>query len=172
MKKLYASLITIFFLIFNTVNLNADSLYFVDFKKVLNESIAGADAQKRIKDKYSNDTKKINNIEKKLKKEELEIIKQKKLITNEEYQKKVSELRKKVADLQKEKQKSFKDLTNLRNDSKKKLLQLLNPLMKDYMEKNKIRVILDKKSILLADSNFDLTLKIMDLLNKKVKSLK
>ena len=40
------------------------------------------------------------------------------------------------------------------------------------MEKNKIRVILDKKSILLADSNFDLTLKIMDLLNKKVKSLK
>ena len=148
------------------------TIFFFYFSKVLNESVAGADAQKRIKDKFTNDAKKISGVEKKLKSEELDIIKQKKIITNEEYQKKVKELRIKVAKLQKDKQQSFEDLTNLRNQSKKRLLEELNPLMKDYMEKNKIRIVLDKKSILLGDSTLDLTKIIMDLLDKKVKSIK
>ena len=38
-------------------------------------------------------------------------------------------------------------------------------------EKN-IKIVLDKKSILLADENLDITKDIMNLLNKKLKSLK
>ena len=37
--------------------------------------------------------------------------------------------------------------------------------------KEKIRMVVDKKSILLADSNLDVTKDIMDLLNKKLKSI-
>ena len=172
MKYLYKIILIIFISQLSVSNIYADIPHFIDFTKVLNESIAGADAQKRIQDKFTNDAKKISGIEKKLKIEELDIIKQKKMITNEEYQKKVKELRVKVAKLQKDKQQSFKDLTNLRNQSKKRLLEELNPLMKNYMEKNKIRVVLDKKSILLGDSSLDLTKIIMDLLDKKVKSIK
>ena len=39
------------------------------------------------------------------------------------------------------------------------------------MEKNKIRLVLDKKSILLGDTNLEITTQIIDILNKKVKSL-
>ena len=39
------------------------------------------------------------------------------------------------------------------------------------MENKKIRVVLDKKSILLADENLNITNDIMDLLNKKLKSI-
>ena len=44
--------------------------------------------------------------------------------------------------------------------------------MKKYMEDNKIRVVLDKKSILLGDIKLDLTNKIIELLNKELKSIK
>ena len=40
------------------------------------------------------------------------------------------------------------------------------------MKTNKIRLVLDKKAILLADENLDITKDITDLLNKKLKSLK
>ena len=40
------------------------------------------------------------------------------------------------------------------------------------MKEKNIRMILDKKSLLLADENLDLTKEIMDLLNKKLKSIK
>ena len=43
--------------------------------------------------------------------------------------------------------------------------------MKEYMSEKKIRMVVDKKSLLLADENLDITKDIMNLLNKKLKSI-
>ena len=40
------------------------------------------------------------------------------------------------------------------------------------MKANTIRLVLEKKSILLADENLNITNEITDLLNKKLKSIK
>ena len=58
-----------------------------------------------------------------------------------------------------------------RAKAKETLLKNLNPIMKDYMSEKKIRMVVDKKSILLADENLDVTKDIMNLLNKKLKSI-
>ena len=39
------------------------------------------------------------------------------------------------------------------------------------MEDNKIRIVLDKKSILLGDTNLEITSQIITALNKEIKSL-
>ena len=44
-------------------------------------------------------------------------------------------------------------------------------LLQDYMNKKKIRMVVDKKSLLLADENLNITKDIMSLLNKKLKSV-
>ena len=63
------------------------------------------------------------------------------------------------------------NLIKKRSKAKESLLKNLNPIVKDYMKEKKIRMVVDKKSILLADSNLDVTKDIMDLLNKKLKSI-
>ena len=40
------------------------------------------------------------------------------------------------------------------------------------MQEKKIRMVIDKKSILLADENLDLTKEIIEILNKKLKTIK
>ena len=40
------------------------------------------------------------------------------------------------------------------------------------MQEKKIRMVVDKKSLLLADENLDVTKDIMNMLNKKLKSIK
>ena len=40
------------------------------------------------------------------------------------------------------------------------------------MKEKKIRLVLDKKSLLLADENLDITKDIMSILNKNLKSIK
>mgnify|MGYP001052351986 FL=1 len=40
------------------------------------------------------------------------------------------------------------------------------------MKEKKIRIVIDKKSILLADENLDITKDIMNQLNKELKSIK
>jgi len=169
MKKLI--LFTSLFL-FNFSNSFAGDSYFIDFSKVLNKSKAGAQAQKNLKTKFESESKKFNKKESDLKKEEIEIIAQKKTITSEEYKKKVDLLRSKVADLQKEKQNSFNNIAKSRNDSKKILLNAVDPIIKKYMEDNKIRMVLNKKSVVLGDVTLEITDAIIDILNKELTSLK
>mgnify|MGYP001200843945 CR=1 FL=1 len=173
MKKLKKIFVSAFFL-FATFNQNllADSAHFIDFSKVLNKSIAGASAQKILKSKLENSINKYKKQEDEIRKEEQKIISQRKLITNEEYQKKVEVLRKKVAELQKNKKTEFNNIAKSRQKAKKQLLKKLNPIMKKYMEDNKIRLVVDKKSILLGDEKLEITDQIIEALNKELKSLK
>ena len=65
----------------------------------------------------------------------------------------------------------LKNVATQRAKAKKELLKNLNPIMTDYMKKKKIRMIIDKKSLLLGDENLDITKDILSLLNNKLKSI-
>ncbi len=145
---------------------------YVDFKYVLNESKAGKEAQTYLKKKLDNGIKNLKNKEKAIQNEEKDIIKQKKLISAEEYKKKVMELRKKVSSLQTERNTLLDSISKQRTKARTELLKTLNPIIKDYMKEKKIRLVLEKKSILLADENLNITKEITDLLNNKLKSIK
>ena len=166
------NLILIIFFVFCFKNLYSETPYFVDFKFLLNQSNAGKKAQETLKSKLENGLKVLKNKESKLQEEEKKIIQQKKLITPEEYKKKVTELRKKVSNLQKERNSLLENISKERSKARNELLKNLNPILSEYMKNKKIRIILDKKSILLADENLDLTDEIIKILNTKLKSIK
>jgi outer membrane protein len=161
----------IIFLFFNIQNLHAGNVYFIDFNKVLNESIAGKKAQDSLKKKFSTESGKFNNIEKSLIEKEREIISKRKILAKEEYQKQVIQLRKDVTKVQKDKKNSLNNLGKMRAKARTELLSKLNPILKAYMEKNKIQIVIDKKEVLYGNSVLEITNQIMEILNKEVKSL-
>ncbi len=159
----------VFFLTFQP--LLADSPYFLDFKYILNQSDAGKKAQTFLKKKLDNGIKTLQKKEKAIQEEETKIIQQKKVISAEEYKKKVSELRNKVISLQKERNQLLETVSKQRTKARNELLKNLNPIIKQYMEEKKIRMVVDKKSLLLADEKLNITKDIMGILNKKLKSI-
>ena len=163
-------LITIIFLYFNST-VHTEIPYFVDFKYILNQSDAGKKAQKFLKNKLENGLKNIKNKEQKIQQEEIKIIEQKKILSPEEYKKKVADLRKKVSLLQKERAQILESVAKQRTKARNELLKNLNPIIRDYMNEKKIRMVIDKKSILLADENLNITQEIIAELNKKLKSI-
>ena len=169
--KIIKTLFFVLSVLFSTNNLYADIPHFIDFKYILNESEAGKKAQTSLKNKLNKGIKNLQDKEKKIQDEEKKIIQQKKVISAEEYKKKVTELRKKVNSLQKERSTLLDTVSKQRTKARNELLKNLNPIIKDYMKQNKIRMVVDKKSLLLADENLDITKKIMSLLNNKIKSI-
>ena len=163
--------IWIIFLIFQT-NLSADTPHYVDFKYILNQSDAGKKAQTFLKSKLDNGVKALKKKEKAIQEEETKIIQQKKVISAEEYKKKVTDLRKKVESLQKERNSLLEKVSKQRSKAKTELLKNLNPIIQEYMKEKNIRIVLDKKSILLADENLNITQDIVKRLNSKLKSIK
>ena len=167
------NLVTIFFILFFVPkSLQAENLHFIDFKYILNESNAGKKAQNFLKSKLENGIKELKRKELKIQEEEKKVIQQKKIISAEEYKKKVTGLRSKVSALQKERNTLLSDVSKQRSKAKNELLRNLNPILEKYMKERKIRIVLDKKSILLADENLNITKDIMKILNQKLKSIK
>jgi outer membrane protein len=166
--------ITYIFIIFIAFqnNIKAENAHYLDFKYVLNESTAGKAAQAFLKNKLSTGVKKLKDTEKKIQEDEKKIIKQKKVISAEEYKKKVTQLRNKVSSLQKERNQLLETVAKQRAKARSEILKNLNPIIKEYMKEKKIRMVLDKKSLLLADENLDITNDIINLLNKKLKLIK
>ena len=150
----------------------AETPFFLDFKYILNESEAGKKAQTFLKNKLETGIKDLKNKEKKIQEEEKKIIAQKKVISSEEYKKQVANLRSKVKSLQKERNNLIETVAKQRSKARNELLKNLNPIIKDYMKEKKIRMVVDKKSLLLADENLNITDDIINLLNKKIKSIK
>ena len=171
MKSIKIILISLFLLLSLQTKLFSEIRY-VDFKYVLNESTAGKAAQNYLKKKLDNGIKDLKKKEKSIQDEEKKIIQQKKLISAEEYKKKVKALREKVSSLQTQRKNLVDTLAKQRSKARSELLKALNPVIKDYMKENTIRLVLEKKSILLADENLNITKEITDLLNKKLKSIK
>ena len=171
MKKIFKLLSLITVITFQT-NLYAEVPYFIDFKYILNQSDAGKKAQQTLKNKLDNGIKKIQAKEKSIQEEEKKIIAQKKIISSEEYKKKVDELRNKVSTLQKERNKLLNDVSKQRTKARNELLKNLNPIIRDYMKQKQIRMVIDKKNLLVAEDSLDITKDIMALLNNKLKSIK
>ena len=52
------------------------------------------------------------------------------------------------------------------------MLDLLNPLIKSYLKKESIQILLQKEKIVFGDEKLDITNEILDSFNSKHKSIK
>ena len=172
MNFLKNTIIFILLITFSQNSLANNSPHVLDFKYILNESTAGKKAQNFLKDKLEKNLKSLKEKEKSIQNEEKKIIQQKKIISADDYKNKVTALRVKVSNLQKERNSLLENIAKQRNNARNELLKNLNPIIKEYMKEKNIRMVIDKKSLLLADENLNITDEIMSRLNTKLKSIK
>ena len=56
-------------------------------------------------------------------------------------------------------------------ESSAKLLSIINPILSDYSKVNNISIILQKKNVVLAKTDLNITNKIINILNSKIESI-
>tara|TARA_B100000965_G_scaffold132424_1_gene110367 strand:+ start:323 stop:838 length:516 start_codon:yes stop_codon:yes gene_type:complete len=162
----------IFFLIFFTQSIFADDkIIYIDVNKIVSNSDSGKHLNNELNKINEANINEFKNIEKKLQSEEENILKQKNILKESEFNTKVNELREKVKSYNDFKNKKNNELKNLRDNGAKKILNALNSILSEYASTNSISLIIDKKNIVIGKTELDVTNKIMDLLNKKIKKV-
>ena len=169
--KYFKFFIIILFLINISSKTFSTEIYFIDMKKILNQSKAGKNAQDFLKKKLSEETKKFDKQLADIKKEETDLIAKKKIISPEEYKKNINELRKKNISHQKSRQSAANEIFKKKEKARGELNKALQPILEKYMSENNISIIMDKKSIVVGKTEIDLTDKILKLLDKNLKSI-
>ena len=154
----------------NTVNI--DKIGIVDFRYILKKS----NAIKILGKKFVLFEKKINEKiklkQKELKIEEKKILNDKNKLTNADYENKLMLFKSKVFEVQKKYKEDRLLLNNSFQSLQKKLKDLLAQVIKDVSKKREINVVFLKENVFLFnDLSIDLTKEVLDLFNKKTKSM-
>ena len=93
------------------------------------------------------------------------------ILSKNEYQGKTDELRKKVIDYQSQRRAALDKITNQRAVARQDLLNKLDPIIISYIEENGISLVIDKKNIIMGNTDLDITNIIIEKLNKELPSL-
>ena len=160
-------LITILFFSFNfTIASTNENVRYVNIDVILNNSDLGKIIINKLKKQNDANIDKIKTIENEIKKENEELTKLKNIITEEEFNKKLVLLKKKIDDFNILKNKLSNELNEFKKKEIKLFFEKINPIIEKYMEQNSIALILDKKNIFVARSDYDMTQELLDLINK------
>ena len=114
----------------------------------------------------------LNEIGKKLEEQKNKIITQKNILKKEELDNLVKGYEievKKFNELRKKKREEF---NNFSINSKKKIIDLLNPLITTYLKNESIQLLLQKDRIIFGDDKLDITKDILKIFNEKYKQIK
>ena len=171
MKYLVKFFVVTFLLLIYTHASAEQNIKYLDLKFVLNNSKAGKGAQDFLQKSFKENQKKFLDEENALKKKENDLLAQKTILTKKEYQKKTDDLRKKVIDYQSQRRTALEKITSQRAEARQKLLEKLDPIMKTYIKENDISLIIDRKNVLMGNTNLDITSIIVEKLNKEFPSL-
>mgnify|MGYP001482178937 CR=1 FL=1 len=159
----------IFLLLFNpSLSFSQDGIYFLDVDLLINKSDSGKKIVLKLKKINEKNIEELESYEKELKKEDEEINKIKNILSKEEMNNKIQELKEKIAIYRSKKDKIFKDYNNLKNKEIEIYFKSITPYIEDFMEENSIKLIMDKKNIFIANSNYDITDPLINFLNKKI----
>jgi len=158
--------IILFFTYFNIVF--SETIKYLSINEIMNNSIAGKDIIAQLNKDNKILTTSFKNQEDKFKKDEAIIISQKNILEKNELDKKVKFLKKEINKYNKNKILQLKNLEAKKIKAQTKLINLINKIMIDYMDKNSISFVFKKESIFVGKKELDISSEILSIINKQV----
>jgi Skp family chaperone for outer membrane proteins len=166
-KKLFYIIVLVFFTSLNSYS--DDRVKFIDLDSLLEKSTIGKKIINNLNDTNNNNLKLLKPKEKKIIKDKNEINKQKNIISNEELKIKIDEYQKEVLIFQNEKKQLIENFNKKKQKQINDFFNQVTPIINEYMEKNDISIIFDKKNIFIAKSDSNITSEIINLINERLK---
>jgi Skp family chaperone for outer membrane proteins len=159
----------VFFNSFLNISLSDDNVVYVDIDYVINNSLPGKIIINRLDKINKINISKIKVQEDEIKKQDEEISKIKNIISKKDLQIKINELKNSVNLFRQNQKKINDDFLKLKNKELNDFMAKLSPIIKQYLNDNKIGIVIDKKNIVIANPKYDITEQIILLINKEFK---
>ena len=168
-KKIFFIL---FFLFLSVSSLKAeDKVSYIDIDYLLTNTLAGKELLNKLKKEEELKIEKFKTNDKNFKNEEDKILSKKNLISKDEINKELKLLQIKFQKYNKEKKDEVDQLKIRRNNNILNFLNLINPIIEKYMADNSIYMLIDKKNVFIASTEYDITNNLIDLIDNQIKTI-
>ena len=171
MKYFLLPFFFIFLFFINSVN-SEQNIAFINMDKVISTSNAGSSILKQLTDLNDKNLQFLKNEEKKFKEKETKLISQKNIISEADFQNKVNELKSEIKNYNQNRDKMINEFNKLKVDNTNNLLKLINPILLKFSDDKEISIVLQKKDLVVAKTELDITEDIIKIVNAEIKELK
>ena len=164
-----------FILIFLSLSVNflkaEDKVFYIDIYYVLTNTIAGKELLNTLKKEEELKIDEFKSSDYNFKIEENKILAKRNIISKKEINDELKLLQVEFQKYKQEKTKKIEELKNKRNRNIINFLNKINPILEKYMADNSIYMLLDKKDVFIANNNYDITKKLIELIDNQIKTI-
>ena len=171
MKIILSSILGIF-LFFTNQAFSEQKIAFIDMNKLISTSKPGSSILKQLTDLNNKNLKFFKNEEKKFQEKETKLISQKNIISENDFKNNVNELKSEIKNYNLNRNKMLADFNQLKIDNTNKLLKLINLILVKFSNDKEIAIILQKKYLVVAKTQLDITDEVIKIINLEVKEFK
>ena len=140
--------------------------------KVISTSNSGMSILKQLNDLKNKNSKFLIEEEKKFKEKEKKLVSQRNILSEVDFKKKVDELKSEIKNYNQNRNKMIEDFNRLKIDNTNSLLKLINPILIKFSNDKEIAIILQKKDLVVAKTQLDITDEVIKIINSEVKEFK
>ena len=162
----------IFFFSLIGTSFSSENIRFININFIINNSDAGKNLNQILDNRNNKISNELNVIGKKLEEKKNKIISQKNILKKEEFDNLVKNYDKELKNFNNLRKSRTEQFNTFRVNSKKKIIDLLNPLITNYLKKESIQILLQKDKIIFGDDKLDITKEILSIFNKEYKKVK
>jgi outer membrane protein len=144
----------------------------VDMDKILNVTKVGASIQNqlsKINDKILMDFKKQ---EEKLKNKEIKLISQKNILSENDFDTNIKNFKAEIEQYNVNRKKTITNFNKKKNENTKEFLLIVNKILAEYSDSKSISMIFQKKDLVIAKTELDITDEIIVIIDKNIKNFK
>ena len=171
MKILLSSILVIFLILTNQA-FSEEKIAFIDMDKVISTSKSGSSILKQLTDLNNKNSKFLKDEKKKFQEKETKLISQKKILSETDFKNKLNELKSEIKNYNQNRNKMLADFNKLKIDNTNSLLRLINPILIKFSNDKEIAIILQKKDLVVAKTELDITDEVIKIINSEVKEFK
>ena len=171
MKVLFTSIIFVLIFFINPA-FSEQKIAFINMDRVISTSNSGASILKQLTDLNNKNLKFLKSEEKRFKEKEIKLISQKNIISETDFKDKINKLKSEIKEYNQNRTKMIKDFNKLKVDNTNNLLKLINPILVKFSNDKEISIILQKKDLVIAKKELEITDEIIKIVNKKIKEFK
>ena len=170
--KILLSSISVIFLFFTNPVFSEQKIVYINMDRVISTSKPGSSILKQLTDLNNKNLNFLKNEEKKFKEKETKLISQKNIIIEADFQNKVDVLKSEIKNYNQNRNKIMADFNKLKLDNTNNLLKLINPILIKFSDDKEISIILQKKDLVIAKSELDITDDVIKIINAEVEEFK
>ena len=169
MKKKIIFFLLIFIFQFNlTSSFAVEKVSFIDLDYIIKNSNVGKLTLENIKKLDQENIKKLKIKNKELQDLETKLNSQKNIISKEAYEIEVEKLKIKINEYSIEKNEMVKNFNKYKKEELDKVFKKITPIIRDYMDKNSVSILMDTKNIFMGKISSNLTEEILKDINKSL----